>query len=163
MDLKNCMPVLFVKDALRSRDFYAGVLGLTEIMNNGDLNFAFREGVAIWQILPGNRIPEKFGMDRITDSRVAPRFEICFETESLDDVYKKVKEYGVNFLHEINTEAWGQRTIRFLDPDGHLIEVGEAMRIFLRRVWEESDRDLAVTAERTFTSVEYLKNILWEA
>lgn len=163
MKLKNCTPVLFVKDAVKSRDFYVSVLGMTETMNNADLNFAFKEGLAIWQILPENKIPQKLGMDRVTDSSTAPRFELGFETESLEDVYENLKNHDVQFLHEMNEEAWGQRTIRFYDPDGHLIEVGEALEVFLRRVWEESGRDWAIASERVYTSVETLKKVLGEA
>lgn len=47
MHLKNCIPVLFVKNAVISRDFYVKILGLTEIINNGDMNFLFKEGLSI--------------------------------------------------------------------------------------------------------------------
>ena len=160
MDLKNCTAVLFVKDALKARDFYVDLLGMTVIMNNGDRNFMFKEGFAIWQIMEQNIIPQKLGMDKISDSNLPSRFELCFETGELDTVYKKLKENDVLFLHEINTEIWGQRTIRFYDNDGHLIEVGEAMHIFLHRIYEEETHDLEATSRRTFTPVEALKQIL---
>lgn len=160
MDLRNCFPVLFVKDAPKSREFYVQVLGMTEIMNNGDLNFAFKEGFAIWQIMPQNKIPEILGMDRITDSSLPSRFELGFETGSIDEVYDALKKAGVKFLHEMNTELWGQKTIRFYDPDNHLIEVGEAMPVFIRRVWEEEGKDWEATSKRTYMPVEALKQIL---
>ena len=28
-------------------------------------------------------------------------------------------------MHPVKTHAWGQRAVRFYDPDGHIIEVGE--------------------------------------
>jgi len=160
MDLKNCTAVLFVKDALKARDFYVDLLGMTVVMNNGDQNFMFKEGFAIWQIMEQNIIPQKLGMDKISDSNVPSRFELCFETEELDTIYQKLKGNDVLFLHDINTELWGQRTIRFYDNDGHLIEIGEAMPIFLRRIYEEEMHDLEATSRRTFTPVEALKQIL---
>jgi catechol 2,3-dioxygenase-like lactoylglutathione lyase family enzyme len=160
MELKNCMAVLFVKDALKARDFYVGVMGMTVVMNNGDRNFMFKEGFAIWQIMEQNIIPQKLGLDKITNSTLPSRFELCFETKELDNVFQKLKDNGVPFLHEINTELWGQRTIRFYDIDGHLIEVGEAMPIFLRRIYEEENYSLEATSTRTFTPVEILKQIL---
>lgn len=160
MDLKNCTAVLFVKDALKARDFYVDLLGMTVIMNNGDRNFMFKEGFAIWQIMEQNIIPQKLGMDKISDSNLPSRFELCFETGELDTIYQKLKENEVIFLHEINTELWGQRTIRFYDNDRHLIEVGEAMHIFLHRIYEEETHDLEATSRRTFTPVEALKQIL---
>jgi hypothetical protein len=41
---------------------------------------------------------------------------------------------GIKFLHQINEEPWGQRTIRFFDPDGHLIEIGEPMEVFVNNM-----------------------------
>lgn len=160
MNLKNCIPVLFVKNAKASRDFYVNVLGMTETMNNGDLNFAFKEGLAIWQILEQNIIPQKLGMENITNSSSTSRMELGFETEELDSVYKTLKENNVKFLHEVNTELWGQRTIRFYDPDGHLIEVGESLHIFLIRIYEEEGKDIEATAKRTYMPEEALRQIL---
>lgn len=151
---------MFVKDALKSRDFYRDILGMTEVMNNGDLNFAFKEGLAVWQIMDVNIIPQTLGMDRITDNSATSRFEICFETEDIDSIYQNLKENHVRFLHEMNTELWGQRTIRFYDPDGHLIEVGESLPIFLVRIYEEEGKDLEATAKRTYMPVDMLKQIL---
>ncbi len=160
MDLQNCTPVLFVKDALKAKDFYTNLLGMTVVMNNGDMNFMFKEGFAIWQIMDQNVIPQKLGMDKISDSSLPSRFEMCFETGDLDNVYETLKKNGVRFLHEINTELWGQRTIRFYDPDGHLIEAGEAMPIFLRRIYEEEGHNLEATSKRTFTAPEILQQLL---
>lgn len=160
MDLKNCTPVLFVKDALKARDFYVNILGMTVVMNNGDMNFTFKEGFALWQIMDQNIIPRTLGMDKISDPNLPSRFELCFETEEFDKVFQKLKSNNVRFLHEINTEIWGQRTIRFYDNDGHLIEVGEAFPIFLRRIFEEEKRDLEATSKRTFTPVDAIKHIL---
>lgn len=160
MNLTHCTPVLFVKNATISKDFYANMLGFTVIMDNGGLNYAFKEGLAVWQINPDNIIPKTLGMEAITQSNTPSRFELCFETDELDTVYQTLKANQVTFLHEINTEIWGQRTIRFYDPDHHLIEVGESMPIFLKRIFEEEGRDLAATAKRTFMPIEALKQIL---
>lgn len=160
MDLKHCTPVLFVKDAPKSRDFYAGALGMTVVSDFGGLNYAFKEGFAIWQILDGNIIPKMLGREHIENAQITSRFELCFETGELDAIYRTLKENNVKFLHEINVELWGQRTIRFYDPDGHLIEVGEALPIFIRRIYEEEGQDIEATSKRTFVPVEGIKHIL---
>ena len=33
----------------------------------------------------------------------------------------------------VKEHSWGQRVVRFYDPDGHLIEVGESMRQVVHR------------------------------
>ena len=153
------MPVLFAKDAKAARDFYVNLLGMEVIADFGGMNFVFKEGFAIWQPAEGNIIPGILGKDNIHNTQSASRFELCFETQNLDEIYSAVKNYGVKFLHEINEEIWGQRTIRFYDTDGHLIEVGEAMETFLSRLFIELGTIEAV-ADRTFMQPEYVASLL---
>lgn len=160
MNLQKCQPVLFVKDAGVSTKFYTDVLGFTVVMDNGGANITFKEGFTVWQIWEGNIISQTIGIENITNNRNVSRFELCFETDDLDSIYKTLKDNNVRFLHEINTELWGQRTIRFYDPDGHLIEVGEEMSIFLKRIYEEEGHDLEATAKRTFMPLDALKHFV---
>jgi len=160
MNLEKCQPVLFVKDAGVSTKFYTDVLGFTVIMDNGGANITFKEGFTVWQIWEGNIISQTIGIENITNNKNVSRFELCFETDDLDSIYKTLKDNNVRFLHEINTELWGQRTIRFYDPDGHLIEVGEEMSIFLKRIYEEEGRDLEATSKRTFMPLDALKHFV---
>ena len=160
MNMKNCTPVLFVKDAPKACRFYTELLGFTVVLNNGDLNYMFKEGFALWQIMDDNIVAKTLGSKNIYNSESPSRFELCFETDDLDSIHKTLKEHGVKFLHEVNMEIWGQRAVRFYDIDGHLIEVGEAMPIFLKRIYEEEGRNLENTAKRTFMPVEALKQIL---
>jgi len=162
MNLKNCTPVLFVKDAGLSKKFYTELLQFTVVMDNGGTNLTFKEGFAVWQVWPDNIIPKTLGAENITNKDSSSRFELCFETDDIDQIYRTLKESGVQFLHEINTELWGQRTIRFYDPDGHLIEVGEEMSIFLKRIYEEEGKDLEATAKRTFMPLDVLKAFVQE-
>lgn len=160
MNLHNGMPVLFVRDAATSRKFYTELLQFTVIMDNGGTNLTFKEGFAVWQIWADNIIPKTLGAENINNPNSTSRFELCFETDDLDQIYQTLKENEVAFLHEINTEIWGQRTIRFYDPDRHLIEVGEEMSIFLKRIYEEEGQHLEATAKRTFMPLDALKHIL---
>jgi len=162
MNLNKCMPVLFVKDAGISKKFYTELLQFTVIMDNGGANLTFKEGFAVWQIWLDNIIPKTLGAENISNKESTSRFELCFETDDIDQIYMTLKENGVRFLHEINTELWGQRTIRFYDPDGHLIEVGEEMSIFLKRIYEEEGKDLEATAKRTFMPIDALKHFVQE-
>ncbi|MDR2914447.1 MAG: glyoxalase/bleomycin resistance/dioxygenase family protein [Tannerella sp.] len=160
MDLRNCTPVLFVKNAQTARQFYESLLEMKVKADFGGLNIVFEEGFAVWQIMNENIIPQTLGSDNITNRDLTSRFEMCFETEDLDNVYKTLKDNNIKFLHEVNVELWGQRTIRFYDPDGHLVEVGEAMHVFIRRIYKEENYDIEATAKRAYTPVDILKQIL---
>lgn len=159
MKLQHLTPVLLVKDAKRSSEFYANVLGLKIKADFGGLNYIFEEGLAVWQPMEENIIPRKLGMEKITDPTATSRVEICFETMDLDGDYATLQAHGVRFLHEINVELWGQRTIRFYDPDGHLIEIGEALPAFLNRFKNEG-LSFEQIAERAYMPVEMVRDIL---
>ena len=81
MNLNNCTPVLFVKDAQIARTFYESLLGLKVKADFGGLNIIFEEGFALWQVMNENIIPKTLGSENITDSNLTSRFELCFETE----------------------------------------------------------------------------------
>ena len=40
---------------------------------------------------------------------------------------------GEQKIHPIIEHSWGQRVVRFYDPDKHIIEVGENMKIVCKR------------------------------
>ena len=37
------------------------------------------------------------------------------------------------YVHPIMEHSWGQRVVRFYDPDKHIIEVGESMKVVCKR------------------------------
>jgi catechol 2,3-dioxygenase-like lactoylglutathione lyase family enzyme len=135
MDLLNCSTALFVKDIAVSKHFYLDVLGLSVDLDFGK-NVIFKNGFAIWEIQNTHIIPSKLGIKKISDHSVN-RFELYFETENLSEIYARLKNKKVRFLHEIHEESWGQQTIRIFDPDNHLIEIGESMKQFVGRYFRE--------------------------
>ena len=159
MELKSCTPVLFVKDAKKARDFYVNILKLTVVADFGELNFIFKEGFAIWQILEENIITKTLGSENIYNSTATSRFELVFETDNLNEVYNTLKEQGVKFLHEVNEEIWGQKNIRFYDYDGHLVEVGESMYVFLKRMYDE-EKSIEGVARRAYMQPDMVRQIL---
>lgn len=157
MDLKNCTSVLFVKDIQKSKVFYCNILGFKIEFDFGG-NIIFNNGFAIWEIQKNHIIPSTLGIKNTSDSSVN-RFELYFETENLEDIYHTLKSNNVKFLHEIHEEPWGQRTIRFFDPDNHLIEIGESMAQFINR-FHEQGLTIEEIAERTNVHVNDVKRFV---
>ena len=59
---------------------------------------------------------------------------IVFEEQDFDSFLNKLKEYpDIEYLGEVIEHSWGQRVIRFYDLDGHIIEVGEDMKMVIKR------------------------------
>jgi len=156
MDLKNGTTVLFVRDILISKKFYSGILGFTIDLDFGK-NVIYSNGLTIWEIQESHIIPSTLGNANISD-RHSNRFEMCFETETLPKDFELLKNNNVTFVHEVHEEPWGQRTIRFLDPDNHLIEIGESMKQFLTR-FLESGMSIDEVSRRTSVKVEDIRRL----
>ncbi len=117
--------VLFVKDIELSKTFYTKLIGLSVVHDFGN-NVILSGGISIWQIQQSHIISQK--LETASNSN---RFELYFEAENLDEINIKLEQNSVKFLHPIHTEPWGQRTLRFFDPDSHLIEIGEPLEVFV--------------------------------
>ena len=59
--------------------------------------------------------------------------ELVFEEQDFDGFLSKLREYpDIEYLGEVVEHSWGQRVIRFYDLDGHIIEVGENMKMVIK-------------------------------
>lgn len=157
MDLKNSATVLFVNDISVSKNFYSELLEIPIDLDFGK-NIIFKGGFAIWEINKDHIIPQSLSLNKIID-RTVNRFELYFETDTLDEVFEKLKSIGVKFLHEIHEEIWGQRTIRFFDPDNHLIEIGESMQKFITRFYKQG-MSVEQISQRTHVPVSEVNRLL---
>ena len=157
MDLNNCSTAIFVKYIKISKYFYNNLLELTVDLDLGK-NVIFKDGFAIWEIQNDHIIPSTLGLEK-TKNKSFNRFELYFETENLPDIFNTLKKKKVRFLHEIHEEPWGQQTIRFFDPDNHLIEIGESMRQFVCRFYNEG-LSIEQVSERTSVPVEEIARLI---
>ena len=117
MKLKNILIV--VKDIERSRRFYHDLFGLEMIVDN-DGNMILTEGLVLqeekyWKAFLGKEI--------ISENNAC---ELYFEEANIEGFIEKLEKYypDVNYVNRLMTHSWGQKVIRFDDPDGNLIEVG---------------------------------------
>ncbi len=134
-------PIIFVRDIKVAAAFYTQVLGFEVEIDFGE-NVGLRGGLALWQLGPERIIRQRLGDEAIADRR-ANRFELSFETDDIAALRERVLSGGGELLHDIHEEPWGQRVLRFFDPDRHLIEVGERMSLVARRL-----RDQGLTLEQ---------------
>ena len=125
MKLKN--PMLVVTDIRRSVAFYQKVLGLRVIMDFG-ANKTLTGGLCLqtaetWKDFIGTK-ELSFG---------GHTAEIYFEEDDFDAFSEKLKTCDVEYVHPIKEHSWGQRVVRIYDPDRHIIEVGENMKVVCTR------------------------------
>ncbi|MBQ8137428.1 MAG: glyoxalase, partial [Clostridia bacterium] len=65
------------------------------------------------------------------------------------------------YVHPPVTHRWGQRVVRFYDPDGHIIEVGEKMDAVVRRFVRQG-LSMEETAARMDVPLEFVQKSLQE-
>lgn len=121
MKLKNI--VIVVKDIEKSKQFYHDLFGLETVLDN-DGNMILTEGL----VLQDEKIWQGFlGKDIIQKNHSC---ELYFEESDIEAFVQKLEEHypSVQYVNRLMTHSWGQKVIRFYDPDSNLIEVGTPMR-----------------------------------
>lgn len=123
MEFKNTL--LVVCDMDRSKAFYKKVLGLDVIMDFG-ANVTLTGGICLqtkdtWQdFIHADEKHIKFGGNDA---------ELYFEEKNFSAFIEHFYQMqGIKVVHPVIEHRWGQRVIRFYDPDWHVIEVGECMQ-----------------------------------
>lgn len=149
--------VLFVKNIETAKQFYTTMLDQTIDLDFGT-NISFNGGLALWEIRPEYPIAKTLG-NRLNLNATDNRTELYFETEDIDSMLDRLKKNNITFLHELVNEPWGQQTMRFFDPDNHLIEIGESMASFIGRFYKQG-LTVKQIAERTGVQLEVVEKIL---
>ncbi len=149
----------FVRDIEVSKRFYADVLQLAVESDFGK-NVIMEGGVTLWEIDSNHIIAKRLGIDVIGDREIN-RFEFYFETEDIDAACERMRASGAEFLHSLHEEPWGQRTVRFFDPDRHLVEIGESMATFVKRL-HAADLTVEEVSHKTSIPLERVRELLRE-
>ena len=151
MALKN--PLLAVADMERSLAFYETVLGLRVVLDFG-ANKTLTGGLCLqtldtWRSFLGTDQVAFGGNDA----------EIYFEEDRFDAFAERLSTLPIQYVHPVKEHRWGQRVVRFYDPDRHIIEVGENLAAVCRR-FLDSGLTPEQTAERMDVSLEYVRKRL---
>ena len=126
--MKAFTTVLSVAEIHAARAFYEDLFGL-ELYQDYGRNLTFTCGLSLQQ--------DFHWLTGLSRAQIHPQpnnMELAFETEDLDGFLQKLRAYPhLQTLGGVVEHPWGQRVIRFYDLDGHLIEVGESMKLVIRR------------------------------
>lgn len=120
MKLKNIL--IAVRDIEASKRFYHDLFGLVPILDNQG-NMILTEGLvlqdaAIWK--------EFLGRDVRWEHNAC---ELYFEEQDIESFVEKLERLypETQYVNRLITYSWGQKVVRFYDPDGNLIEVRTPM------------------------------------
>lgn len=111
--------LIVVKDCAEALKFYSDMFGLVPVQDNGG-NME----------LTGNLYLQEIGYWEKFTGRTATQRNNCaelyFEEPDIEAFVKKLETLypETEYVNRLMTHSWGQRVVRFYDPDGNLIEVG---------------------------------------
>ena len=149
--MKYGCTLIAVTDMERSKQFYHDVLGLDVTLDVGANvtltgNIALQTSETWTDFINGKDI--SFGGNT---------FELYFEEDDIGGFMEKLNSMPeIELVHPLLEHSWGQRAIRFYDPDRHIIEVGENMDIVVKR-FLQSGLSVEEAAKRMDVPVEYVQ------
>ena len=142
--------MIIVEDIEKSKAFYTSLMRETISLDLG--GYVVMGGFAMMTRETWN---EQTKDSLVPDNSTSRCFELYFEESELDDFVAEVqKNTDVRVFKALTEASWGQRTIRFLDPDGYVIEVSEPMQEVVLRLLESGMTEQEVS-EKTMMPVEF--------
>ena len=144
-------PMLVVNDIDKSVEFYENILGMSVILDFG-ANKTLTGGLAL-------QTAETY--KDFIDGRAlcfgGNDFELYFEEDDFDNFISRLKSLEIEYVHPVKEHSWGQRVVRFYDPDKHIVEVGENLKSVCRR-FLESGMTPEQTAERMDVPLKFVNS-----
>lgn len=154
--MKFVCPLIVVDNMEVSRVYYEKLLNQKVLYDFGE-NIEFEGGFSI-------HLKSHFaGLIDVAQSDIVHKSNNCelyFEEDDLDNFLERLKAMdSIEYVHELIEQPWGQRTIRFYDPDNHIIEVGEPMERVAKRFLEQG-LSIEETAKRISMPEEFVRQCL---
>lgn len=151
--MKYVCTLIAVSDMENSKRFYRETLGL-QVVEDFGANVTLEGGIALQTL-------DSWKTFIHTDNVVLPNNagELYFEEDDLDAFCARLETLDIRYVHRLLEHSWGQRVIRFYDPDGHIIEVGENMEKVVQR-FVNSGLSAGQTAERMGVPLGYVLSVL---
>lgn len=152
--MKYSCTVISVRDINLSRKFYEDLFEF-EVFQDYGINVAFSCGIALQQ-----EFDWLVGIQKDKIVKKSNNIELCFEEVEFDNFLKKLKAYpNIEYLGDVIEHSWGQRVVRFYDLDGHIIEVGESMKMVINR-FLSSGLSMKEVSKKMNVSIEDLEKLL---
>ncbi|MEG1608622.1 MAG: VOC family protein, partial [Clostridia bacterium] len=128
--MKYNQALLVVKDIDKSVKFYCDVLE-QKVVNDFGANKTLTGGFSLQTLNTWKEFIQKEESGILFCNNAC---ELYFEEDNMDAFLQKLKSFSsIEFVHNVKEHAWGQRVVRFYDPDRHIIEVGENINSVIMR------------------------------
>ncbi len=154
MEFKGTL--IYVRDIEKSKKFYKELLDLDVVADFG-ANVTLTGGIVLQTLETWQEFIDKEEKDIILGNNAV---ELYFEEDDMDVFIKRLKAFdNIILVHELIEHSWGQKVIRFYDPDKHIIEVGENIAIVVKS-FLKSGLSIEETANRMDVPIEFVNDCL---
>lgn len=148
--------LLAVRNMEQAKQFYHDVLGL-EVVADFGANVTLTGGIALQTADTWKDFIHKQEEEIVFGNNSC---ELYFEEDNMDGFIEKLSQIkSIVYVHPLFEHAWGQRVVRFYDPDQHIIEVGENMVMVVKR-FIGTGLSVEETAARMDVPIDYVKSCL---
>jgi len=127
--MKFHSPMILVSDIDKSRKFYIDLLNEVVEQDLGSY-IVFKGGFSMMNKSQWENLTKT---SMIQNSSKEYSFELYFEEDDIDSFIQKLSKHKVEILTQLEEAPWGQRAIRILDLDNHVIEIAESMESVVRK------------------------------
>ncbi len=126
--MKYHSTLIIVADIDASKQFYTDILQEEIQLDLG--NYVVLSGFSMMSRAQWNKLTNDAQQENAGHS-----FELYFEEDQIDAFARKLETRpDARIFNPLEAAPWGQRAIRFLDPDGYVIEVSESMEATVKRM-----------------------------
>jgi len=154
--MKYTCTLIAVRDMEKAKRFYHDVLGL-EVVADFGTNVTLTGGIVLQTVDTWKGFIHKRNEEIAFGNNAC---ELYFEEDDIDAFAAKLNNIkNIEYVHPLFEHSWGQRAVRFYDPDKHMIEVGENMPMVVKR-FIDTGLSLEETAARMDVPVDYVKSCL---
>jgi catechol 2,3-dioxygenase-like lactoylglutathione lyase family enzyme len=155
--MKFGCPLISVNDLNTSRSFYENVLFQKVVLDLGT-NISFGDESSVFAIQAD--YARLVGEDNLNITYGGNDHELYFEESNFDEFEKHLEQFvDIIYIHKSKEYSWGQRVIRFYDPDFHIIEVGESMESVFKK-FQNQGMSIDEVAKRTQHPIEFVKKYI---
>ncbi|MCY7436715.1 MULTISPECIES: VOC family protein [Bacillus] len=124
--MKMKYTILYVNDVEASIHFYQHVLGFPMKLKV-ESYVEFDTGDVTLSINSRQDVKDALGLPVPEANQSSQTFEIGFVVDDVEQTIASMKEKGVSIIKEPAKKPWGQTVAYVADPDGHFIEICDAV------------------------------------
>ena len=123
--------MLVTRDIKAAKEFYTGVVGAEIVLDIGN-HVVFKEGFSLLLEEDWISFAQLGGEEGLSYHHHTG--QLVFAVDDMAEFLQRVEKVpGLRFVHQVKEHHWGRWAVRLYDPDGHVVEIGESMKVVVKR------------------------------